>query len=63
MRAWLHRMPLALAITLALVAKIAILVLLHEAFFSAPLAKKMRVPAAQVERHLLDSPVPPKAHP
>ena len=59
-------MPLYLAITLALVAKILILTLLYQAFFSAPQAKKMRMPAAQVEQHLLGTPPPlpaPKAQP
>ena len=59
-------MPLYLSITLALVAKILILTLLYQAFFSAPQAKKMRMPAAQVEQHLLGTlpPLPaPKAQP
>lgn len=59
-------MPLSLAITLALVAKILILTLLYQAFFAAPQAKKMRMPTAAVEQHLLGTPPPlpvPKAHP
>lgn len=59
-------MPLWLAITLALVAKIIILTMLHQAFFSAPQAKKMRMPTANVEQHLLGNPPPlpvPKAQP
>ena len=52
-------MPLALAITLALVAKILILTLLYKAFFAAPQAKKMRMPTAAVEQHLLGTPAPP----
>ena len=59
-------MPLWLAIALALVVKIALLTMLHKAFFSKPQAKKMRVPAAQVEQHFLGTPPPlpvPKAQP
>jgi hypothetical protein len=62
----LHGMPLWLAISLALVAKILILSMLHKAFFAAPLAKKMRMPTAHVEQHLLAAPPtspPPKAKP
>jgi hypothetical protein len=58
MRARPAGMPLALAITLALVAKIVILTLLYKTFFSAPQAKHMRMPSAQVEQHLLGKPVP-----
>ena len=59
-------MPLYLAIGLALAAKILILTLLYQAFFAAPQAKKMRMPTAQVEQHLLGTPPPipaPKAQP
>lgn len=66
MRARRTGMPLWLAITLALLVKIIILTLLHKAFFSAPQAKKMRMPSANVERHLLGTPPPipvPKAQP
>ena len=49
-------MPLALAITLALVAKAVILTLLYLAFFSAPQAKHMRMPTTRVEQHLLGDP-------
>lgn len=58
-------MPLALTITVTLVVKIIILTLLHKAFFSAPQAKKMRMPTHKVEQHLLSSPpLPaPKAKP
>jgi hypothetical protein len=57
-------MPLALAITLALVAKVIILMMLHKAFFSAPQAKKMRMPTAKVEQHLLgDRPALPLSIP
>jgi hypothetical protein len=66
MRARPAGMPLALAITLALVAKIVILTLLYQAFFSAPQAKHMRMPTARVEQHLLGNPVPvsvPKVQP
>jgi hypothetical protein len=47
-------MPLAVPITLALIVKIVIL-MLHKAFFSAPQAKKMRMPTPAVEQHLLGS--------
>ncbi|ATQ78134.1 hypothetical protein CR152_29200 [Massilia violaceinigra] len=56
MRALLHRLPFALAITLVLVLKVVILFMLHKAFFSTPQVKKMRMPTAQVEQHLLDTP-------
>jgi hypothetical protein len=49
-------MPLWLAITLALIVKLLILMMLHKAFFSAPQAKKMRMPSATVEQHLLGHP-------
>ncbi|MES2015929.1 MAG: cytochrome oxidase putative small subunit CydP [Pseudomonadota bacterium] len=58
-------MSLTLAITLALVLKVILLTLLYQAFFAAPQAKKMRVPAAQVEQHLLGNTAPspaPKDH-
>ena len=51
----LHRMPLGLTITLALVVKVLILFMLHKAFFSAPQVKKMRMPTEKVEQHLLRS--------
>lgn len=58
-------LPLAVAITLALIVKIIILTLLHKAFFSAPQAKKMRMPTEKVEQHLLSTPAlpVPKAKP
>ncbi len=57
--------PLAVAITLALIVKIIILTLMHKAFFAAPQAKKMRMPTEKVEQHLLSTPaIPlPKAKP
>lgn len=58
MFALLHRMPLALAITLALIVKVILLTMLHKAFFSAPQVKKMRMPTARVEQHLLSQPAP-----
>lgn len=58
----LRPLPLWLAITLALLLKVLLLTLLWHAFFSQPQAKKMRVPIAQVERHLLNTP-PSKAAP
>ena len=54
----LHGMPLALATTLALILKVALLFMLHKAFFSAPQVKKMRMPTVQVEQHLLTAAVP-----
>ena len=67
MRTRLHGMPLALAITLALIVKVILLILLHRAFFSQPQAKKMRMPTDKVEFHLLGQtatpPSPPKAQP
>ncbi|RSZ57451.1 hypothetical protein HF313_12000 [Massilia atriviolacea] len=60
MRALLHRLPFALAITLVLVLKVVILFMLYKAFFSTPQVKKMRMPTAQVEQHLLATPrLPP----
>ncbi|MES2317300.1 MAG: cytochrome oxidase putative small subunit CydP [Pseudomonadota bacterium] len=59
----LHGMPLALAITLALIVKVIILMALHKAFFSAPQAKKMRMPTATVEQHLLGNPPLPVSAP
>lgn len=66
-----HGPSLALAITLALLVKAAILFALWKAFFSAPPAKHMRMPADQVTQHLLaarptaplPSPSPPKGQP
>jgi len=52
-----HR-SLGLAISLALVVKIVLLYLLWHFFFSHPLARKMRMPTAQVESHLLTVPAP-----
>jgi len=54
-------LPLAPAITLALIVKVLILYGLWYAFFSAPQAKHMRMPAAKVEQHLL-APAPPPTH-
>ncbi|MBS1186452.1 MAG: hypothetical protein H6R04_470 [Burkholderiaceae bacterium] len=44
-------MPLALEIALVLAVKISVIVVLHRAFFSNPQAKKMVVPAQQIEQH------------
>lgn len=52
-------LPLAVAITLALIVKVIILTLLWKAFFSQPQARKMRLPTVQVEQHLLNQPVSP----
>ncbi len=53
-----HGMPLALAITLALLLKGLLLFGLWKAFFSAPQAKHMRMPPERVEQHLLSLPSP-----
>jgi hypothetical protein len=58
MRARPGGMPLWLAITLALLLKMILLTLLYRAFFAAPQAKKMRMPTATVEQHLLGAPAP-----
>jgi hypothetical protein len=58
----MHAYPLALVITLTLLLKGLILFGLWTAFFSAPRARHMRVPTAQVEQQLLSAaavPVPP----
>jgi hypothetical protein len=52
----LSRLPLALEVTLAVSIKLLLLAWLWQAFFSAPQAKKMRLPTAQVEQHLLADP-------
>lgn len=54
-------LPLALAITLALIVKVLILYGLWYAFFSAPQAKHMRMPTASVEQHLLAPAQPPSS--
>jgi hypothetical protein len=52
---------LALTITVALIVKALLLYGLWLAFFSHPPTKKMRLPTAQVEQHLLaPAPLPPK---
>ena len=69
MRACLHRLPFALAITLVLALKVVLLMMLYHAFFSKPLVKKMRMPTVTVEQHLLGksanppTTLPPKAQP
>jgi hypothetical protein len=55
-------LPLALAITLALILKVLLLSLLWKAFFSNPPTKKMRLPTAVVEQHLLNTPAPKDRH-
>ncbi len=55
-------MPLAVAITLALVLKVILLTIIYKVSFSAPQVKKMRMPTATVEQHLLKTP-PRKAQP
>ncbi|MBV8665043.1 MAG: hypothetical protein JO269_01040 [Burkholderiaceae bacterium] len=49
----LHNLPFGIEIALALAAKLLILFWIWHAFFSAPQAKHMRVPADQVAQHLL----------
>ena len=56
----LTKLPLGAEIALILVVKIALLTLLAKTFFSEPQAKKMRMPTAQVEQHLL-APAPESA--
>ena len=51
-------MPLALAITLALVLKVVLLTVIYKISFSAPQVKKMRMPTVYVEQHLLNIPAP-----
>ena len=49
----LKRLPLALEIAIALLLKIVLLFFVWKAFFSVPQTKKMMLPTAQVEQHLL----------
>lgn len=56
----LTKLPLGAEIALILVVKIALLTVLAKTFFSEPQAKKMRMPTAQVEQHLL-APAPESA--
>lgn len=49
---------LAWTIALALVVKALLLYALWTLFFSHPQTKKMRLPTAQVEKHLLATPAP-----
>ena len=48
-----RRLPLAVEIAIAITIKLLILFWLWHTFFSAPQAKKMRMPTTQVEQHLL----------
>jgi hypothetical protein len=48
-------LPLALEIALAVAIKLLLLAWIWHAFFSTPPAKKMRLPTAQVEQHLLST--------
>lgn len=50
------RLPLAVEIALAVLFKLLLLFWLWHVFFSAPQAKKMRLPTSQVEQHLLATP-------
>jgi hypothetical protein len=54
-------MSLGMAIALALVLKVILLAIIHHVSFSAPQVKRMRMPTANVEQHLLNT--PPKAKP
>ena len=56
----LTKLPLGAEIALILVVKIALLTVLAKTFFSEQQAKKMRMPTAQVEQHLL-APAPESA--
>ncbi|MFL6659819.1 MAG: cytochrome oxidase putative small subunit CydP [Massilia sp.] len=56
-------MPLWMALSLALTVKVLLLVLLYKACFAAPQAKKMRMPTATVEQHLLGSAAAPSSPP
>jgi len=49
----LTKLPLGAEIALILVVKIALLTVLAKTFFAEPQARKMRMPTAQVEQHLL----------
>lgn len=62
MRARPKGMPLALAITLALVLKAILLTIIFQVSFSAPQVTKMRMPTANVEQHLLNTPASGKNH-
>jgi NhaP-type Na+/H+ or K+/H+ antiporter len=53
-------MPLAVAITLALVLKVILLTVIYQVSFSKPQVKKMRMPTANVEQHLLNTPRKPQ---
>ena len=55
---WPSRSSLAFAISIALIVKILLLYTLWYVFFSHPQTKKMRLPTAQVEQHLLAAPAP-----
>ena len=46
-------MPLPLAITFALVLKVILLTVIYQVSFAQPQVKKMRMPTANVEQHLL----------
>jgi hypothetical protein len=52
------RRSLAYMISIALVVKVVLLYALWSLFFSHPQTKKMRLPTAQVESHLLTAPAP-----
>ena len=60
LRHWrrLARLPFALELTMALALKMLVLWLLWHLCFSAPQTHRMRLPAAQVEQHLLAVPSP-----
>jgi hypothetical protein len=49
------RLPFAVEVALAVLIKLLLLAWLWNTFFSAPQTKKMRLPTAQVEQHLLST--------
>ena len=53
----LRRLPFAVEVALAVLIKLLLLLWLWHTFFSAPQTKKMRLPTAQVEQHVLSTPL------
>jgi hypothetical protein len=49
----IRRLPFAIEVALVVSVKLLLLAWLWNVFFSAPQTKKMRLPTAQVEQHLL----------
>ena len=50
-----YRLPFAAEVALAVIIKLVVLVWLWNTFFSIPQTKKMFLPTAQVEQHLLSA--------